>query len=92
MKSFVLAALFDNGYVPSDLVSGNSCSFPTAGDPPFYSVSGRAGVDTITGQTKRSSNCAFLRLGQIVGLNKVVDLAKRLGVTSTAPRIQSCRI
>jgi penicillin-binding protein 1A len=74
--------LFNNGYVPSDLVSGNSCSFPTAGDPPFYSVSGRAGVDTITGQTKRSSNCAFLRLGQIVGLNKVVDLAKRLGVTS----------
>ncbi len=83
MKALVLAALFDNGYVPSDLVSGSRCSFPVAGNPPLYNVGGSAGVDTITGQTKRSSNCAFLRLGQIIGLAKVIPLAKQLGITST---------
>ncbi|MDQ6696735.1 MAG: transglycosylase domain-containing protein [Actinomycetota bacterium] len=85
MKSYVLATLFSSGYVPDDLVSGDSCVFPQTGNPSFYAVSGSAGVDTITGQTKRSSNCAFLRLGQIIGLDKVVDLAKRLGVTSRCP-------
>lgn len=89
MKSYVLAALFSNGYVPSDLVSGDSCSFPVAGAGKLYTVSGGAGVDTITGQTKRSSNCAFLRLGQIIGIPKVIDMAKRLGVSSSLDSVAS---
>jgi penicillin-binding protein 1A len=39
-------------------------------------------VRSITAQTQASNNCAFLRLGQVVGLSKVVDVAKRLGITS----------
>ena len=40
------------------------------------------GTNTITRQTQASNNCAFLRLGQVVGTDKVGDMAKRLGVRS----------
>jgi len=81
MKAFVLAALFENGYVPDDQVSGDSCKFKIPGQP-LYAVEGKAGTDTITGQTKRSANCAFIRLGQIVGTRKVIDLARLMGITT----------
>ncbi|HWJ60824.1 MAG TPA: transglycosylase domain-containing protein [Acidimicrobiales bacterium] len=82
MKTFVLAALFENGFVPTDTVSGSSCTFDVPGQSENYSVSGKGGTNTITRQTQASNNCAFLRLGQVVGTDKVVDMAKRLGVRS----------
>lgn len=45
---------------------------------------------TLTGVTAASSNGAFVRLGQTVGLDNVVDLAQRLGVSSNFdPRAKS---
>jgi penicillin-binding protein 1A len=82
MKTFVLAALFENGFVPSDTVSGSSCVFKVPGQTETYPVSSRGGTTTIARQTLSSNNCAFLRLGQIVGIDKVVDMAKRLGIRS----------
>ena len=82
MKTFVLAALFENGYVPTDTVSGGTCLFDVPGQSENYSVSSRGGTGTITRQTQASNNCAFLRLGQVVGTDTVVELAKRLGVRS----------
>jgi penicillin-binding protein 1A len=87
-KGFVLMALLENGYVPNDSVSGSSpCSFPNPGGTPDpYVVQNFAGSGggggTITSQTLRSSNCAFVRLGQIVGLDKVVDVARKMGITA----------
>lgn len=82
MKSFVLATLFENGFVPSDTVSGSSCNFDVPGQSENYSVSSKGGTNSIVRQTQASNNCAFLRLGQVVGTEKVVDMAKRLGVRS----------
>lgn len=82
MKTFVLATLFENGFVPGDTVSGGSCNFDVPGQSENYAVSGKGGTNTITRQTQASNNCAFLRLGQVVGTDKVAFMAKRLGVRS----------
>ena len=73
-KIFVLMALLENGYVPSDSVNGSGpCTFTNIPglDPDPYTVKnfgdGAGSVGTITDQTLRSSNCAYVRLGQIVG-------------------------
>jgi penicillin-binding protein 1A len=88
-KVFVLAAALEAGYVPNDTISGSGpCSFANPGGFPdpykaenFGNSGGGGG--TIMSQTLRSSNCAYLRLGQVVGLTNVVAAAKALGVTST---------
>jgi penicillin-binding protein 1A len=83
-----LMAALENGVVPNDNLDGTSpCSFPNPGGAPDPYVaenfSGeRGGRDTITNLTVQSSNCGFLRLGQIVGLDKVVETARRLGITT----------
>lgn len=84
MKSFVLATLFEQGYVPNDLVNGGKCAFKVPGQTDLYTpATGRGGVATITRQTQASSNCAFARLGQLVGVDKVAEMANRLGVKSS---------
>ncbi|MGH9186301.1 MAG: transglycosylase domain-containing protein [Acidimicrobiales bacterium] len=97
-KVFVLLALLENGYVPNDTVNGGSpCSFRNPGGTPdpyraenFEGGSGGSG--TITSQTLRSSNCAYLRLGQVVGIDKVIDMAHRLGVTSPLDEVMALPI
>jgi penicillin-binding protein 1A len=81
MKTFVMAALFENGYVPGDTVSGSRCSFdlPTE-DEPYAPDTISMGTTTITSALALSSNCGFVRLGQVVGIDNVIDLARRLGV------------
>jgi membrane peptidoglycan carboxypeptidase len=87
-KVYVLTAALEAGYVPNDTISGSgSCSFPNPGGFPdpyraenFGNSGGGGG--TITSQTLRSSNCAYLRLGQVVGLSNVVAAALALGVKS----------
>jgi penicillin-binding protein 1A len=87
-KVFVLAAALEAGYVPNDTLSGSSpCTFKnTGGFPDPYRAENFGGSGggggNITSQTLRSSNCAYLRLGQIVGLNNVVATAKAMGVTT----------
>ena len=87
-KPFVLAAALENGVSPESRVLGSSpCKFPNPGGiPDPYEAENydgeRAGVLTIRDATWHSINCAYLRLGQIVGLPKVVDVAHRLGITA----------
>jgi membrane peptidoglycan carboxypeptidase len=87
-KTFVLATLMEQGYSPYDLVDGrgpcvlnNPLGWPDPYIAENFGGSG-GGVDTILAQTTRSSNCAYLRLGQIAGLEYVTDVAARLGVTT----------
>ncbi len=85
MKTFVLAALFEAGYTPRDTVRGDSpCKFDNPGsNPPFYEVKGGGGgVQSIASVTRSSNNCAFVRLGQVVGNDAVVDVSQRLGITT----------
>ncbi|MEQ1787756.1 MAG: transglycosylase domain-containing protein, partial [Acidimicrobiales bacterium] len=88
-KIFVLMALLENGYTPNDSVNGGGpCTFrdiPGMFPDPYrvenFSNSGGGG-GTITSQTLRSSNCAFVRLGQIVGIKNVIEQARRMGITT----------
>lgn len=79
-KTFVLLTALEQGILPEDHVDGGG-SWPNKGSTPDpYEIDGAGG--TVTGITAASSNGAFVRLGQTVGLANVVDLAQRLGVTS----------
>ncbi len=92
-KTFVLAAAMEQGYVPNDTVDGSGkCTFeiPNAEDYEAENFdNSRGGTTTIRSQTLKSSNCAYLRLGQIVGLGTVIDTAHALGVNSELPKVLS---
>jgi membrane peptidoglycan carboxypeptidase len=56
---------------------------------PVHNYGGEGGgVEPLTNQTMVSSNCAFAQLGQVVGLRKVDEIAKAMGLgncTSSDP-------
>lgn len=87
-KTFVLAAAMEKGIRPYDIVNGvGRCDFNNPGGYPNpYRVDnfggGRGSVGTIWSQTLRSSNCAFVRLGIIVGLSNVASTAASMGITT----------
>ncbi len=86
-KPFVLLSLLDQGYSPSDTVSGaGPCTFNIPGVREPYKVenfgNSRGSVGTLTSQTLKSSNCAYVRLGQVAGLDNVMDLAREMGITT----------
>ena len=79
-KTFVLLTALEQGNFPFDTIQGGG-SFPCPGcEQNPYKVDGPGG--TLTYVTTKSSNGAFVRLGQVVGLQNVIDLAGRLGVTN----------
>ncbi|MBX3284687.1 MAG: transglycosylase domain-containing protein [Actinobacteria bacterium] len=81
MKTFVLATLFEKGFVPADyLGGGGSCSFKFPGTTEVSSYTGKAG--SITAMTQASSNCGFMRLGQVAGIPDVALMANRVGIRS----------
>ncbi|MGI9597828.1 MAG: transglycosylase domain-containing protein, partial [Acidimicrobiales bacterium] len=85
MKTFVLAALFEAGFSPRDTVRADGpCTFPAPGERSGkYTVGGSfRGRGTIASVTRSSNNCAFVRLGQVVGNDKVAQVARRLGITT----------
>jgi penicillin-binding protein 1A len=85
-KTFVLTEAMEQGHSPTDLIDGHGPCDDIPGyavdKPPTNFGSSRGGISTIESQTLRSSNCAFLRLGQVVGMDKVVELARRMGITT----------
>lgn len=83
-KFFVLMAAIEAGYVPNDTISGASpCRFPDPSAPKgVYTATGGGKTASLTSQTQSSSNCGYLRLGQTVGLDRVADLANRMGMST----------
>ncbi|MGH9117641.1 MAG: transglycosylase domain-containing protein [Acidimicrobiales bacterium] len=94
-KIFVLVAALEAGYLPGDSLDGSSpCTFRNPGGTPDpYRLEnfegGGGGGGSILSQTLRSSNCAFVRLGQAVGIQNVVAQAQRMGVTVDLPVVPS---
>lgn len=91
-KTFVLVAALENGYSPEDVVNGTSpCMVPLPGqnppewDPGNYEGSA-GGVVPLRSATASSLNCAYARMGLLLGLDKVKDAAFRLGVRKTPLR------
>jgi penicillin-binding protein 1A len=95
MKPFVLAAAIDEGISPKSTINGaGKCSIPNPGGTPDpYEAENfegeAAGVESLYDATKHSVNCAYLRLGQVVGIPKVIAMAHKLGITADLPAIPS---
>ena len=79
---FILAAAVQAGAQANDLIDGTMpCVLPNPGDEdePFAITDAvNGGVATLQSHTTNSINCAFARLSQIVGLNRVVDTTYRM--------------
>ena len=94
-KTFVLATLMEQGYSPDDIINGTGpCKFKDQTSEggvyaPGNYADGSGSVGTVTSQTLKSSNCAFVRLGLIAGLGNVVDMAHRLGINSELLEVKS---
>ncbi len=87
MKTYVLAAAFEAGYTPNDVIRADGpCSFKNASAKNgVYTVGGRFNRrQSLASVTRSSNNCAFVRLGQVVGNDKVKQAAERLGITTLA--------
>ena len=76
MKTFVAAAMFEDGAVPNDSLGGGSCVFK--GDPKRYT--GRR--STIISMVASSSSCGFMALGQLATVERVAEIANLTGVKS----------
>jgi penicillin-binding protein 1A len=87
-KPFTLVAALEEGSGPDSIISGiEPCPIPNPeGDPNPYLPSNYEGssgsVAPFTDQLVKSSNCAFARMSYVIGTEKVIDLAKRLGITT----------
>ena len=84
-KAFVLMAGIEAGYGPRHTINGTSpCPVRAGGRPWLPSNYGEStgGVASVTTAMAKSYNCAFVRMGLKVGLEKVTDVARRLGITS----------
>jgi penicillin-binding protein 1A len=90
MKAFVLAAALEQGVTVNDTIDGSQCSIKNPGGTPNpYVQKGEGGVAPLTRQTAGSVNCAFLRLGQIIGIDNVIAQAKKMGVTQPLENVVS---
>src|SRR4051794_28267565 len=90
MKAFVLATALEQGITVNDTISGGQCAIKNPGGTPDpYVQRGEGGVATLVRQTAGSVNCAFLRLGQIVGIDKVIAQARKMGVTAPLNNVVS---
>ncbi len=82
IKFFILAAALQAGAQPNDLIDGRrGCELPNPGDPknPFLITGGVSGqLGPLDQATWLSLNCAYARLSQIVGLNRMVDTVYRM--------------
>ena len=100
-KLFTLLAAYEAGYGPNDMVLGSSpCAvdFPTDHDliktgpgvGPINNDEGKSnGALTVTAATANSVNCAFIRIAHEVGLQKVIDMAHRLGLSENFTPVPS---
>lgn len=92
-KPFVLAAHLEAGGSVYDTVDGTSpCTLHVPGYATYtaHNVEGEAnGALALRDALAHSINCAYIRLGVAVGLDKVTDMAKRLGVRSALHPVPS---
>ena len=93
-KTYVLATALEQGRSPEDQIDGRGpCTFAMPNGQEPYEVTnfdGSSGdMGTLRQQTLRSSNCAYVRLGFVVGQQQAVDMAARLGVRSPMSPVPS---
>lgn len=99
IKPIVLAAAFEAGAVPTDRISGiGPCVFPlpAGSDKPYWQLpnyeDSKGSITSLLEHTVKSNNCAFARLGVSTGMDKVVDMGAKLGLTGMNPGIYSTTV
>ncbi len=87
-KTFTLLAALEEGYSIKDSISASPAPrslYKKWGIKATTWPSGcKGGYVTLAKATSSSNNCAFVRLQQVVGGDKVVDVARRLGISTIA--------
>lgn len=87
-KTFTLLAALEDGYSIKDSISAapapQSLYKKWGIKTRSWPAECKGGYVTLAKATSSSNNCAFVRLQQVVGGDKVVDIARRLGI-STIP-------
>ena len=82
IKIFILAAALQAGAQPDDIIDGAQRAARSRRPRPSPTSRSTDAVsralDTLAAMTWRSINCAYARLAQIVGLNRVVDTTYRM--------------
>ena len=85
-KMLTLMAALEHGEIPADTILGSApCAIPDPGSVERVwnpsNVEGQAaGVLSLTDATVNSVNCAYARLVKLVGPERVVDVARRMGI------------
>ena len=85
-KTFTLVAALESGFSLGHPLNGSSpCSIPNPGSAPWTpsNVEGSSGgVLSLTDATVHSVNCAYAHLVAMVGPERVVETAKRMGISA----------
>ena len=96
MKTVALAAWIADGRSPEDLVDATApCSFPIDGPEGVWNVdnydggSGQVLITSLREATVKSSNCAYARVSLALGPQKIVEMAKKLGMSQPLPEYPS---
>jgi len=86
-KPYVYTAAMEAGMEPNDIVLDEPTTFNTEGGPytPHNYEAGYLGRMTLTEAFAQSRNIPALRLADKVGIQKVIAVAHRFGVTSNIP-------
>ena len=79
-KVTTLATILSNGYSRNDQVDGTDPCRVAGFDGQTLNAEPGGGMMTIDKATADSVNCAFVRLSTSVGLDKVIDMAQKLGM------------
>ena len=92
-KPFVWGAALEVGFTPADTLFDGPVAFPGGGGRPPYSPRNHSreyfGITTLRRALERSINVTAVKLLDLVGVDRVIEFANRLGVTSPLPPVLS---
>jgi penicillin-binding protein 1A len=90
-KPFVYAAALDNGFTPSSLVLDAPFVFDPGGGQAKWKPDNYTrefyGPSTLRLGIEKSRNLMTVRLAQAIGMDKVVDSARRFGIVENMPEL-----
>jgi penicillin-binding protein 1A len=86
-KPYVYTTAIENGAKPTDIIVDGPVSFPTPNGPytPHNYEGDYKGALTLVNAFAESRNIPALKLAERYGIRKVIDTARRFGVTSNLP-------
>ncbi len=93
MKTFGYIAALENGFTPASVVMDEEISLNQGSGLPPYRPSNYSGdfygLTTLRTGLEQSRNVTTVRMADMVGLEKIVDVVKRFGVNENPKRIYS---